>query len=143
MKKPKAKEGEQFEIDFEEDAELTNKYANFPIVSGENISVSKSVTKIQKQVRQVSEQLTSEQLKNVIERLKDLQKWWISYSGITDKTIEFSEDERQKNESIWKDFLQKVKENKYKSYLLKIAKIHRSEERRVGKECRSRWSPYH
>src|SRR2546429_5539750 len=22
-------------------------------------------------------------------------------------------------------------------------KIHRSEERRVGKECRSRWSPYH
>ena len=23
------------------------------------------------------------------------------------------------------------------------ANIHRSEERRVGKECRSRWSPYH
>ena len=23
------------------------------------------------------------------------------------------------------------------------AVIHRSEERRVGKECRSRWSPYH
>ena len=21
--------------------------------------------------------------------------------------------------------------------------LHRSEERRVGKECRSRWSPYH
>ena len=26
---------------------------------------------------------------------------------------------------------------------LKIQKIKRSEERRVGKECRSRWSPYH
>ena len=27
---------------------------------------------------------------------------------------------------------------------IKILKqIHRSEERRVGKECRSRWSPYH
>ena len=25
----------------------------------------------------------------------------------------------------------------------KLAKIVRSEERRVGKECRSRWSPYH
>ena len=25
----------------------------------------------------------------------------------------------------------------------KIAKSMRSEERRVGKECRSRWSPYH
>ena len=24
-----------------------------------------------------------------------------------------------------------------------IGKAHRSEERRVGKECRSRWSPYH
>ena len=24
-----------------------------------------------------------------------------------------------------------------------ILKEHRSEERRVGKECRSRWSPYH
>ena len=25
----------------------------------------------------------------------------------------------------------------------KITDVHRSEERRVGKECRSRWSPYH
>ena len=24
-----------------------------------------------------------------------------------------------------------------------VRQIHRSEERRVGKECRSRWSPYH
>ena len=24
-----------------------------------------------------------------------------------------------------------------------VVKIMRSEERRVGKECRSRWSPYH
>ena len=27
--------------------------------------------------------------------------------------------------------------------LAEIAHAHRSEERRVGKECRSRWSPYH
>ena len=42
------------------------------------------------------------------------------------------------NESVLKDFLEA---------LLKIEirgiKITRSEERRVGKECRSRWSPYH
>ena len=25
----------------------------------------------------------------------------------------------------------------------RMAELHRSEERRVGKECRSRWSPYH
>src|SRR3989454_11733350 len=24
-----------------------------------------------------------------------------------------------------------------------LERVHRSEERRVGKECRSRWSPYH
>src|SRR3712207_9551661 len=28
-------------------------------------------------------------------------------------------------------------------YLILFALIYRSEERRVGKECRSRWSPYH
>ena len=29
------------------------------------------------------------------------------------------------------------------AYTLMIASLLRSEERRVGKECRSRWSPYH
>ena len=33
------------------------------------------------------------------------------------------------------------------SYLITVTVLqslfHRSEERRVGKECRSRWSPYH
>src|SRR3712207_8701276 len=29
------------------------------------------------------------------------------------------------------------------SYLLARTRRRRSEERRVGKECRSRWSPYH
>ena len=28
-------------------------------------------------------------------------------------------------------------------WLQKFAALDRSEERRVGKECRSRWSPYH
>src|SRR3989441_5963996 len=28
-------------------------------------------------------------------------------------------------------------------YAIALAMRHRSEERRVGKECRSRWSPYH
>ena len=30
-----------------------------------------------------------------------------------------------------------------KAYFLAATMIIRSEERRVGKECRSRWSPYH
>ena len=36
----------------------------------------------------------------------------------------------------WKDLL----DPKWKG---KLVTAHRSEERRVGKECRSRWSPYH
>ena len=30
-----------------------------------------------------------------------------------------------------------------KAELLELKELRRSEERRVGKECRSRWSPYH
>ena len=31
----------------------------------------------------------------------------------------------------------------YTGYVGSARKLFRSEERRVGKECRSRWSPYH
>ena len=31
----------------------------------------------------------------------------------------------------------------FDAFLVKEVNITRSEERRVGKECRSRWSPYH
>src|SRR5712692_11813692 len=34
-------------------------------------------------------------------------------------------------------------ENGVGQWIAAIAAAHRSEERRVGKECRSRWSPYH
>ena len=34
-------------------------------------------------------------------------------------------------------------EDKYESDLFRAVMQLRSEERRVGKECRSRWSPYH
>ena len=33
--------------------------------------------------------------------------------------------------------------NKSNNYIKECFDIARSEERRVGKECRSRWSPYH
>ena len=34
-------------------------------------------------------------------------------------------------------------EQKREKLLENVQKEYRSEERRVGKECRSRWSPYH
>ena len=36
-----------------------------------------------------------------------------------------------------------AKAMKHGKSLLDLGQLHRSEERRVGKECRSRWSPYH
>ena len=36
-----------------------------------------------------------------------------------------------------------AKKDKVFTYLGKDKKADRSEERRVGKECRSQWSPYH
>ena len=35
------------------------------------------------------------------------------------------------------------KNGKVATYYISLQKLARSEERRVGKECRSRWSPYH
>ena len=40
-------------------------------------------------------------------------------------------------------YLQKLKELEMGQMDLKAGYTMRSEERRVGKECRSRWSPYH
>ena len=37
----------------------------------------------------------------------------------------------------------KIINNEDKKVALAVEKELRSEERRVGKECRSRWSPYH
>ena len=44
------------------------------------------------------------------------------------------------NENVFKKFIIKYINIDKRS---KISKNKRSEERRVGKECRSRWSPYH
>ena len=45
---------------------------------------------------------------------------------------------------IQSEVSQKEKQIQYaNTYLKKKSRIERSEERRVGKECRSRWSPYH
>ena len=53
-----------------------------------------------------------------------------------------AETEQQEQE----DYLQKVAKPRLDqalSFLQGLAPSSRSEERRVGKECRSRWSPYH
>ena len=45
---------------------------------------------------------------------------------------------------MFKSPMKKILAEKYgREYAADIMKKSRSEERRVGKECRSRWSPYH
>src|ERR1041385_3435993 len=48
----------------------------------------------------------------------------------------------------WYDLVERIPDGPTTQLMCEIAKKHRmvmvrSEERRVGKECRSRWSPYH
>src|SRR2546429_9102935 len=45
----------------------------------------------------------------------------------------------QCSESFW----QPVQRTTQEAHVIGMVEIGRSEERRVGKECRSRWSPYH
>ena len=42
-----------------------------------------------------------------------------------------------------RDFTDRLKAIVTPDYLECVCQQYRSEERRVGKECRSRWSPYH
>ena len=74
----------------------------------------------------------------------------------TDVEDDYMEEEQRKNEfSLVKRLLDQlsprqrealtlyyIEEKKYED-ICEIMNMNRSEERRVGKECRSRWSPYH
>ena len=72
------------------------------------------------------------------------------------RTRKITEEQREALRERMKDMRKKRKPAEYKNvnervlvlpdddtYSFKNVKGWRSEERRVGKECRSRWSPYH
>ena len=64
-----------------------------------------------------------------------------------DEYIRQGEPQKREKGYAWQTAigLQAVDGLKPSDYLIETARkdIERSEERRVGKECRSRWSPYH
>ena len=60
-------------------------------------------------------------------------------NGIIQPLAELTEEER--NEYLPSIIEQGTVDDKL--YALGVMESSRSEERRVGKECRSRWSPYH
>ena len=47
------------------------------------------------------------------------------------------------DEEIANGALERIKAEKERRDRILVEEVDRSEERRVGKECRSRWSPYH
>ena len=71
-------------------------------------------------------------------RLEDIRNWDIDAQN---KTAIFliGTNDLGSIHSVPDDYYDQFAE----SYLDIITSINRSEERRVGKECRSRWSPYH
>src|ERR1019366_10365292 len=75
--------------------------------------------------------LTARQLQHRPARFLDLEEEWIIVIG-------------QKQREIASRPNTSHPDNFYRTVLIVIALVQmRSEERRVGKECRSRWSPYH
>ena len=66
-------------------------------------------------------------------------------TGINCKYGEYSLNEIAYSDTVYKYFnYPSLNENStWDDYNIMVATFPRSEERRVGKECRSRWSPYH
>ena len=71
---------------------------------------------------------------------------WYPVWGTNLRDIPDSEEGKRHRLAGWKKQTQGEADPSYYKYLedaVKDADKIRSEERRVGKECRSRWSPYH
>ena len=113
---------------------------------------------------------TITEMKNTLEginRITEAEEW---ISGLEDRMVEFTAAEQKKekrmkrNEDSLRDLWDNIKHNNIyiigapegeerekgpekifeESIVKNFPKMgKRSEERRVGKECRSRWSPYH
>ena len=75
-------------------------------------------------------------IKQLAVRMSHIQEI-ISYKKATGIPILQPEQEKKQTDAL----AAKLGDNEFEEEILDIFK--RSEERRVGKECRSRWSPYH
>ena len=64
---------------------------------------------------------------------------WTSFTNA--KGLTRPEEVEQQNARFYADYREGRLD--MRAYVHFVTQIVRSEERRVGKECRSRWSPYH
>src|ERR1035438_10894804 len=69
----------------------------------------------------------------------------LSYTGYVNSGIGNAAIIQGDGEDVYRSFTSQSSGSVYVSFLVNmtIPRGDRSEERRVGKECRSRWSPYH
>ena len=74
----------------------------------------------------------------LISRLKLTEEDVISHASELDKIIP-----AEINNDPFSEWIEKIASQEDVKTVLEIGSSSRSEERRVGKECRSRWSPYH
>ena len=74
-------------------------------------------------------------ISKLLEKLRIMKQWYYENRN----KFDFEEGSSELVNKLWKNL-----ENQYSTFFEEDKKIlNRSEERRVGKECRSRWSPYH
>src|ERR1035438_3817783 len=83
-------------------------------------------------------QSAKEDLDGLATGLSSDKRFVVSVEGFTD-----SVGNRSYNEALSRKRADAVVTYLVAKHDIPIYRIHRSEERRVGKECRSRWSPYH
>ena len=80
-----------------------------------------------------------------IRKIVRIQKEYPEVVKVANKMGRMADDEGQEQLHVAQGNVYKM-EHSSKSDILGITvgnDLNRSEERRVGKECRSRWSPYH
>src|SRR2546430_11339457 len=71
-----------------------------------------------------------------------ISKWLNQFGSLNDVVDRVNEIKGKAGESL-REHLSDVIRNRQINELVRDLTLDRSEERRVGKECRSRWSPYH
>ena len=92
----------------------------------------------------------SQNVKTEFEALSDYQSMITDPVGLYDDGYRYKVKLKGQQWELWVDvyptedeYAEKTEANKYMIRVDQFLMAERSEERRVGKECRSRWSPYH
>ena len=105
--------------------------------------VWREVDKIEKEILEKYENALEEALPEVYSIIKDTARRFTQNEKIVVSATEFDKDLATKHDFVSIENDKAIYLNHWMAGGNEIIWDMRSEERRVGKECRSRWSPYH